>query len=662
MTVSYFFKLTAVAQRHSALASAVSLVRSGEQPKHGYPLDVEVFRQLPSSPFAYWAGPRVRRLFQEMPFLEAERRMVRVGDHPGDSSRYLRLHWEPQAATRQHGWPTYQKGGEYSPFFSDPLLVANWDESRQTYRGFLGRKGRASERPSNFQFFFVPGLTWSRRSQRGLSVRPHPADAVFADKGPVLLAPREELAPLLALMNSSGFRGLVGLRVAFGSFEVGVLQSTPCPSRGSAGLGDLGRLAKESVRRRRQFVTASETAHLFQLPALVQTTGATLNERAAVWQSRLDDAHRQLVAIQTEIDEIVFDLYGLEEEDRQALLESLGESSVTEEGDSEDDEEDGKTTVEAAGLVVDLLSYAIGAAFGRFDVRYATGELEAANLPDPFAPLPACSPGMLTGDDCLPLEVEPAGYSLRVSWYGVLVDDPGLVGGGSHADDIVSRVRELLALLWGERAEEIEHEACGLLGAKTLREYFRKPSGFFVEHLKRYSKSRRQAPIYWPLTTASGSYTLWLYYPRLDEDLLYTAVNRYLEPKMSAVGRRLDELDGLLPTTAGRDATELRKEREELSALQAELADLRAELLRVAALPYKPDLDDGVLICAAPLAKLFRLAKWRKDLEACWKKLEDGDFDWAHLAYAVWPERVLEACRRDRSIAIAHGVEEAFEG
>ena len=132
--------------------------------------------------------------------------------------------------------------------------------------------------------------------------------------------------------------------------------------------------------------------------------------------------------------------------------------------------------------------------------------------------------------------------------------------------------------------------------------------------------------------------------------------------KMGALGRRLEELDLQLPTATGREAGELRREHEDLTTLQSELADLRAELLRVAALPYKPDLDDGVLISAAPLARLFRLTKWRKDLEACWKKLEKGDYDWAHLAMAVWPERVHEACRRDRSIAIAHGVEEEYEG
>ena len=84
-------------------------------------------------------------------------------------------------------------------------------------------------------------------------------------------------------------------------------------------------------------------------------------------------------------------------------------------------------------------------------------------------------------------------------------------------------------------------------------------------------------------------------------------------------------------------------------------------MLRIAALPYKPNLNDGVIINAAPFHKLFRLRSWAKDTEAVWKKLEKGDYDWAHVAYTVWPDRVKEACRRDRSIAIAHGLEDLCE-
>ena len=42
-------------------------------------------------------------------------------------------------------------------------------------------------------------------------------------------------------------------------------------------------------------------------------------------------------------------------------------------------------------------------------------------------------------------------------------------------------------------------------------------------------------------------------------------------------------------------------------------------------------------------------------------RLEAGEYDWAHMAYTLWPGRVREVCKHDRSIAIAHGLEELCE-
>ena len=83
--------------------------------------------------------------------------------------------------------------------------------------------------------------------------------------------------------------------------------------------------------------------------------------------------------------------------------------------------------------------------------------------------------------------------------------------------------------------------------------------------------------------------------------------------------------------------------------------------MRITALPYKPNHDDGVLITAAPLNKLFRHTKWRKATEDCWKELEKGEYDWAHLAYSIWPDRVTKKCKKDLSMAIAHGIENICE-
>ena len=48
-------------------------------------------------------------------------------------------------------------------------------------------------------------------------------------------------------------------------------------------------------------------------------------------------------------------------------------------------------------------------------------------------------------------------YPIDLPWDGILVDDP------ENANDIVSRVREVLGVIWKERAEAIEQEACEIL-------------------------------------------------------------------------------------------------------------------------------------------------------------------------------------------------------
>ena len=169
---------------------------------------------------------------------------------------------------------------------------------------------------------------------------------------------------------------------------------------------------------------------------------------------------------------------------------------------------------------------------------FATGERRPPALPDPFDPLPVCSPGMLQGDDGLPLPHTPEGYPLRIDWDGILVDDP------DHSDDIVRRVRDVLEVIWKDRADAIEKEACEILGVTDLRDYFRKPGkgGFWDDHVTRYSKSRRKAPIYWLLQSSKKNYALWIYYHRLDKDILFKALLNYVEPKIRLEESRLEPL------------------------------------------------------------------------------------------------------------------------
>jgi hypothetical protein len=162
----------------------------------------------------------------------------------------------------------------------------------------------------------------------------------------------------------------------------------------------------------------------------------------------------------------------------------------------------GRTTTRwSEATVIDqtagLLSWAVGVAFGRFDWQLATGERAPPPKPEPFDPLPAQSPGML-----------PDGAEPFHRHTGVLVDDPG------HPHDLAHLLEEVLARVDAPVPLDV-------------RRWLQRD--FFPFHLQRYGKSRRKAAIYWPLSTTLGSYTLWLYYPSLNSQTLYTAVNDFIE-------------------------------------------------------------------------------------------------------------------------------------
>ena len=175
---------------------------------------------------------------------------------------------------------------------------------------------------------------------------------------------------------------------------------------------------------------------------------------------------------------------------------------------------------------------------------------------------------------------------------------------------------------------------------------------FFDYHLSIYSDSRRQAPIYWPLETQNSSYALWVYYHRINEQSLYICINDFIEPKLNTINLDLTTLRNNISRSKNEE-----KEFDRLTDFKVELEDFRDELLRIAKF-WKPNLNDGVQITAAPLWRLFRHKAWQEKLKATWKQLEAGDYDWAHLAYSIWPARVLRKCHKDRSLAIAHEVEQ----
>jgi hypothetical protein len=632
------FRIGNIDQREDKVHSLVEGFLKAEASEDLFIRDRHYFTHFPNSAIAYWIPESLASKLTGLEQLDGSAD-VRQGIATGDNFRFLRLLTELPAG--HEGFSYYSKGGEPVPFVSDESLYVRSALACVEMKANAAQEyGSASRTIKNEDTFGLPGITYSQVNDACLKFRIHPPEALYDMKGPVLFGhDGRERKAFLAFLNSTAVEDFMRMMTDGRQWHVSALKTVPVPRFDAAAFSNLQQLAQDAAVLCQIESSQDETGHYFSFGQHFRSSLGKLSS---------------LQVLEERIDECVWGAYGASQVDvlsiqrqRQLFLERTFARHVR--------------TDTSLGSVPGL---ALGCAFGRWDLRYATDEKLAPTLPDPFSILPACPPAMLQNQQGLPLTDEHVQrlkttghwqYPVEISWDGILVDD------SDNANDIVRRVREVLAVVWKAQADAVEQEACDILKTKNLTEYFRKPSLFFADHLQRYSKSKRQAPIYWPLSTRSGSYTLWIYYHRLNDDSLYTALNKYVKPKIDDTEKELRRIESELPNATGREASSLRTTFEETGVFLDELRELRDELARVADLPYKPNLNDGVVITASPLWKLFRLPKWRKELQECWKKLELGDYDWAHLAYTIWPDRVRDVCKSDRSIAIAHDLESLCE-
>jgi len=612
-----------------------------------FDVDPRVFAQVPGSPFAYWVSANLRTLFTELPRFENAQRFAYSGTSTGDDYRFTRTWWEVGGHSSR--WRPYTKGGARSPYYADVPALIDWKRNgipiEISYAGGRVRKVH----------FGRDAITWPLRGVR-FSAQAVPAGCIFGTAGKVALSLQSDLPWLLSLFNSNTFDKFIAFfagKVGGVQYEVGLIQNIPVPEVTDASRDTLVNLGRRAWSTKRSLDRTSETSHGFALPALLQVRRADLTSCSAAWFECVRGLQEELVQIQSEIDTRCFELYGLNEADQRAISDGLISDALDTESEDYggDDADETEVAADATALAAELASWAVGVAFGRFDLRLATGARPISKEPEPFDPLPVCSPAMLTDDHGRPVASAPAGYPVAFPENGILVDDRG------HARDLTTAVRAPFDEVFLTSADAWWNEVGALLDPKDhdLRSWL--ASRFFEHHLKRYSKSRRKAPIVWQLAVPSGRYSVWLYAHRMNRDSFFQIQNDVVTPKLAHEERQLTSL----MQAAGANPTA--KERKEIATQEGFVEELRTLLEEVKRLApiWNPMLDDGVVLTMAPLWRLVPQHKpWQKELKSKWDELAVGKYDWAHLAMHLWPERVVPKCRTDRSLAIAHGLEEVF--
>jgi hypothetical protein len=425
---------------------------------------------------------------------------------------------------------------------------------------------------------------------------------------------------LLGFFNSRLARSLIQMQTASQTYTSGVLKELrwiePDETSRNAVEGASGE-AFQQVRRR---LATVETDPFFAglLTGIEGPVPATVSTYFRWRQSFADELNRVLESVQSTIDDTISGIYGV----------SVGDLERCERA-----EEDGESELSFPPKFVFPTSHAealVSYLFGRAIRRWQDGLAEQVPRLDDAAP--SAAPASSSALGTVPIVVEDAGHPL----------------------DIVSLVRAELekTLIEASEADVVALEEA--LGS-DLRDWIAR--AFFSQHLTAYTSFGRRAPVYWQIATASSGYSVWLYLHALTRDTMYKVQNDFLGPKLEHEERKLGEMRTEFGSSPGA------AKRRDLVTQESFIEELRAffeEIKRVAPL-WNPTLEDGVILNFAPLWRLVPHQKsWQKELKATWDALCGEKYDWAHLAMHLWPERVVPKCATDRSLAIAHGLEDVF--
>lgn len=596
----------------------------GEDAKWIYVAKSVEFDNLPNTVIGYYFGKFILKLFKYLNL--EERGYVARNGHTLTSSTHFRLFYEIPISSMNYR--LMYNGSTYSLFYSYYRELCYWGSDGSIL------KNNPNVVLRNLSYHFLSGVGYGKRGEI-LDAHIFKKDMLFTVEGYAF----SNLNNCAAIVLNSFLDSIVGqyaLNLYTGQHkQTGNVNLLPMPDYATR-QSDIERIVNAIIDIKRKWFSLDETNLEYHGLIAQMHIDTTIDAALDKMQEQLTADYARYEELVKENDDLWMDLADINRnsEFRQTLNNYKSrrpyEELLSIDGASSQNVIDKK--VLAQEIVMEL----VGMAFGRWNTAYAKGEQAIPEFGDVFDALPFM-PVVSQGEAACPAQLD--------------VPTDGILTNNSDSSlCLASHVREVMHYLWADRADDMEYELCQLIDCKSLQAYLASPTGFFDYHFKRYTKSRRKAPIYWLLASEDGTVDYWVYYPKLSKNTLPQLIIR-LREQQEQLRTRLNA------ALAAHDKTQ----ESQIRAEQEQVEGMMDELNRILAAGYVPNHDDGVPVTAAPLLHLAASRPWRVECEKNMELLEKGDYDWSHLAMSMYPARVTQKAKKDWCMALTHGLEHICE-
>lgn len=549
-----------------------------------YSASASDLKKIPGHPIAYFLSEAAKHIFANAPSLR-DKAEPRQGLISGDTDRFLRIWSEvgnnriaKNMRSRQDAkmsglkWFPIDKGGEFRKWYGNNDYIVNWENDGEAIRSFTDDTGKLRSRPQNMDYYFRPGVTWTKVSNSIFSVRITNDGHIFSDAGMKAFAHNAtQLNDICGFLNSKLTPFFLSAISETINYEQGNIARLPIINAHSRVVDRLCEFAQQDWNY-------YETSWNFtKLPLLhpdfrQPTLKATYQKLRAHWR----EITLEMQQLEEENNRIFIEAYGLHDElTPEVPLNEITLTCNPHYRYGNDKSNDELEALLLADTMRELVSYAVGCMFGRYALE---------------------KPGLVLANQGETI----ADYLKQVPEPSFPADDDNVIpmlDGDWFTDDIAERFRRFLRVAFGEEHYEknlqFVEQALNIKGKRnySIRDYFL--GEFYGDHVKRYKKR----PIYWLFSSPKGSFNALIYMHRYRLDTVSVVLNDYLREfrtKLTSHKNHLEAVSISASSSQG-EKTKALKEIEKITKMIAEMEVYEREVLYPLATVQKEiDLDKGV--------------------------------------------------------------------
>lgn len=571
---SYFLRLY---DKQSSVEKKGVLLDESIRKNHEYIICQNKFENISGTPFVYWLDDYIFNIFEKNPPISKKYKVI-SGMRIGANDKFLRYYWEVHKDKLGTKWKIYNKGGEFSRFYGDYKYVIDWREEALNYY----EENNAHRNPS---MYFKRGITYTLVSSSGFSVRIIPKDAVFDAAGPSIFCEEDTMYYLCGFLNSTLISYLLNVlnsTINYTPTDTNKLPYIEPSDELQKRIWTIGKIGYKLAKCRYEYIETSLSYRnnlLKEVTLSYEQDNFLNNIRSSISiKNIMKFIENKLILL---IDTMIFDLYKIED-----VLKK-------------------KITTEVNSKIYENI-----VVYNKFDIennidaimdnpiKYCHSVLKNNEL---INELRALFP--ITDIDILNEVKELIFYYIGILSKSNNKND-GIIPLGNSIyleEDIVEKIYNIIYQDFGDDiADEIIENIDDIL-QKSLESYI--VNDLFKEHIKNYEKR----PIYWHICSPKKTFNCFVYYHKLDNDTLYKVKSIYLSQMIDRYQEDLKYYtEQLIEARTNGDKNKEKDFKDKCSDLEAKLEDLNnldEKIMEI--LPYKPDIDEGVLQNIIPLEQIL---------------------------------------------------------